>query len=148
MVTINPGLSRKVSIPCRVELPPKHGFKHFSGVRTKADGYQTFFHLLASDNTVIRSRFTRPPPVSFLPSLVSAFVATSHDDLYLPINFLAYASCGSDIRASGCDHYAEIARLARHALLTEPAPPRVLPVGNPSFRDPLRERPLTPVSLP
>jgi hypothetical protein len=104
--------------------------------------------LLASDNTVIRSRFTRPPPVSFLPSLVSAFVATSHDDLYLPINFLAYASCGSDIRASGCDHYVEIARLARHALLTEPAPPPVLPVGNPAFRDPLRERPLTPVSLP
>ena len=124
------------------------GFKHLLRVRTEADGYQTFFHLVASDNTVIRSRFTRPPPVSFLPSLVSAFVATSHDDLYLPINFLAYASCGSDIRASGCHHYAEIARLARHALLTEPAPPRVLPVGNPAFRDPLRERPLTPVSLP
>ena len=124
------------------------GIKHLLRVRTKADGYQTFFHLLASDNSVIRSRFKRPPPVSFLPSLVSAFVATSHDDLYLPINFLAYASCGADIRASGCDHYAEIARLARHALLTEPAPPPVLAVGNPSFRDPLRERPLTPVSLP
>ena len=134
------------SMPSGTAAEP--GFKHFSGVRTKADGYQTFFHLLASDNTVIRSRFTRPPPVSFLPSLVSAFVATSHDDLYLPINFLAYASCGSDIRALGCDHYAEIARLARHALLTEPAPPPVLAVGNPSFRDPLRERPLTPVSLP
>lgn len=123
-------------------------FKHLLRVRTKADGYQTFFHLLASDNTVIRSRFTRPPPVSFLPSLVSAFVATSHDDLYLPINFLAYASCGSDIRATGCDHYVEIARLARHALLTEPAPPPVLPLGKPAFRDPLRERPLMPVSLP
>jgi Sulfatase len=123
------------------------GFKHFSGVRTQADGYQTFFHLLASDNTVIRSRFTRPPPVSFLPSLVSAFVATSYNDLYLPINFLAYASCGSDIRASGCDHYAEIARLARHALLTEPAS-RASPVEDPPFRDRLRERPLTPVSLP
>ena len=123
------------------------GFKRFSGVRTKADGYQTFFHLLASDNTVVRTRFTRPPPVSFLPSLVSAFVATSYNDLYLPINFLAYASCGSDIRASGCDRYAEIARLARHTLLTEPAS-RASPVEDPPFRPPLREQPLMPVSLP
>ena len=122
-------------------------FKNFSRVRTNADGYQTFFHLLASDNTVVRSRFTRPPPVSFLTSLVSAFVATSYNDLYLPINFLAYASCGSDIRASGCDHYAEIARLARHALLTEPAS-RASPLEDLPSRGTLRERPLTPVSLP
>jgi hypothetical protein len=40
----------------------EEGFKNFSRVRTKADGHQTFFHLLASDSTVIRGRFTRPPP--------------------------------------------------------------------------------------
>jgi hypothetical protein len=90
------------------------------GVRTNADRYQTFFHLLASDKTVVRSRLTKTPPVSLLPSLVSAFVATSYDDLYLPINFLAFASCGSDIRASGCKRYAEIAGSARGALLTGP----------------------------
>jgi phosphoglycerol transferase MdoB-like AlkP superfamily enzyme len=96
----------------------EQGFKNFSGVRTNADGYQTFFHLLASDNTVVRRLFTKAPPASLLPTLVSAFVARSYDDLYLPINFLAFASCGSDIHASACDRYTEI---ARGALLTEPS---------------------------
>lgn len=113
----------------------EQGFKNFSGVRTSADGYHTFFHLLASDNTVVRSRFTKPPPVSLLPTLVSAFVATSYDDLYLPINFLAFASCGSDIRASGCARYAEIARSARDALLTAPSS-RASPVGARPSRGP------------
>jgi phosphoglycerol transferase MdoB-like AlkP superfamily enzyme len=98
----------------------ERGFKDFSRVRTNADGYQTLFHLLASDHRMIRSRFTTPPPASFLPTLVSAFVATSYDDLYLPINFLAFASCGSDVRASNCDRYTEIARSARSALLSDP----------------------------
>lgn len=123
----------------------EQGFKNFSGVRTHADGNQTFFHLLASDNTVVRSRFSKPPPASFLPSLVSAFVATSYDDLYLPMNFIAYTSCGSDIRASDCERYAEIARSAKQALLTEPS--RALPVEAPPSRGPLPERPLMPASL-
>jgi phosphoglycerol transferase MdoB-like AlkP superfamily enzyme len=96
------------------------GFKNFSGLRTDADVYQTFFHLLASENKLGPGGFKKPPPASFLPTLVSAFVATSFDDLYLPINFLAFASCGSDIHASGCDRYTEIARSMRRALLTEP----------------------------
>jgi phosphoglycerol transferase MdoB-like AlkP superfamily enzyme len=124
----------------------EQGFKNFSGVRTNADGYQTFFHLLASDNTVLRSQFTEPPPASLLPTLVSAFVATSYDDLYLPINLLAFASCGSDIRASGCARFPEIARLARHALLTEPSS-RASPVGALPSPGLLPERPLTPASL-
>ena len=106
----------------------EQGFKNFSGVRTSFDGYHTFFHLLASDNTVVRSGFTKPPPAALLPTLVSAFVATSYDDLYLPINFLAFASCGSDIRGSGCERYAEIARAARDALRTDPST-RASPVG-------------------
>src|SRR5262245_9411062 len=98
------------------------GFDDFSDVRASADGYHTFFHLLASHETVIRDRlFTSPPPASLLASLVSAFVADSYDNLYLPMNFLAFASCGSDIRASGCKRYAEIARSARQSLLTEPS---------------------------
>jgi sulfatase-like protein len=98
------------------------GFDDFSDVRTTADGYHTFFHLLASRETVIRDRpFTNPPPASLLASLVSAFVADSYDDLYLPINFLAFASCGSDIRASSCKRYADIARSAKRALFTEPS---------------------------
>ena len=99
----------------------EYGFKDFSDVRTSADGYQTFFHLLASNQTVIRSRFTKPPPASLLPTLVSAFVAMSYDDLYLPVNFLAFTSCGSDLRAAACERYAEFARSARNALLTGPS---------------------------
>jgi phosphoglycerol transferase MdoB-like AlkP superfamily enzyme len=84
------------------------GYNSFADVRTNAGGYQTFFHLLASNQRVVRSSFTKPVPASLLPTLASAFVAASRDDLYLPINFLAFASCGSDIRASGCKRYAEI----------------------------------------
>jgi hypothetical protein len=99
----------------------EYGFKDFSDVRTSADGYQTFFHLLASNQTVIRSRFTKPPPASLLPTLVSAFVAMSYDDLYLPVNFLAFTSCGSDLRAAACERYAEFARSAKNFLLTGPS---------------------------
>ena len=100
----------------------RQGFKDFSDVRTSADGYQTFFHLLASDERVIRDRpFANPPPASFLASLVSTFVADSYDDLYLPMNFLAFASCGSDIRAASCKRYADIVRSAKRALFMEPS---------------------------
>jgi hypothetical protein len=107
----------------------ERGFKDFSGVRTGADGYQTFFHLLASDRQIVRSRFTQPPPASLLPTLASAFVATSNDDLYLPINFLAFASCGSDVRALACERRSEFAHSAKQALLKTPLP-QVLPLGD------------------
>jgi phosphoglycerol transferase MdoB-like AlkP superfamily enzyme len=99
------------------------GFRDFSGVRTDADVYQTFFHLLASDRTVVRSRFTKPPPASLLPTLVSAFVATSFDDLYLPVNFLAFATCGSDARAAACKRHGDFSRAAKETLLKERPPP-------------------------
>jgi hypothetical protein len=108
----------------------EQGHRDFANVRTNADGYQTFFHLLASDSRIVRRRFTPAPPASFLPTLVSAFVASSYEDLYLPINFLAFASCGSDSHASACERSAEIARSARNALLTEPSsapPPLITP---------------------
>src|SRR5262249_10856812 len=84
--------------------------------------------------TVIRDRlFTSPPPASLLASLVSAFVADSYDDLYLPMNFLAFASCGSDIRASGCNWDVEFARSARQSVLAEPSS-RASLVGSRSSR--------------
>lgn len=108
------------------------GFKDFSDVRTSADGYQTFFHLLASDRTVVRNSFTKPPPASLLPTLVSAFVATSYDDLYLPVNFLAFTSCGSDIRVTACERYAEFARSAKETLLKAPSSQAVVLETRPS----------------
>jgi hypothetical protein len=122
------------------------GFNNFSGVRTDANKNQTFFHLLASDNAVLRGGFTKAPPVSLLPTVVSAFVATSHDDLYLPMNFVAYASCGSDIRASDCQLYAELARSARHSLLNEPASV-ALPSAEARPQGSLSEPPLIPAFL-
>lgn len=113
----------------------EQGFKDFSAVRTSADGYQTFFHLLASDRTVVRSRFTKPPPASLLPTLASAFVATSYDDLYMPINFLAFASCGSDLRAATCERYAEFARAAKEALFKGPSA-QALALGSQPYRGP------------
>ena len=122
----------------------QQGFKDFSGLRTSADAYQTVFHLLASDRTVLRSRFTKPLPAVLLPTLASAFVATSYDDLYLPVNFLAFASCGSDLRAAACERYAEFARSAKEALLKEP-PSQVLAVGTRPSRDP--RPPAQPVTV-
>jgi phosphoglycerol transferase MdoB-like AlkP superfamily enzyme len=110
----------------------REGYNNFTDVRTSADGYQTFFHLLASEKMVIRDRFTKPPPAWLLPSLMSAFVADSYDDLYLPINFLAFANCGSDIRAGHCKRYGDIVRSAKHALFTEPSLRASAPGGRPT----------------
>jgi len=94
--------------------------KDFSAFRTTADPYQTFVHLLASDATVLTARFGEPPPASLLPTLISAFVARSDDDLYLPVNFVAFAECRSDIQSARCERYAGFARSLRSALLTDP----------------------------
>jgi phosphoglycerol transferase MdoB-like AlkP superfamily enzyme len=114
----------------------QRGFQDFSAVRTEADGYQTIFHLLASDRTVLRSRFTKAPPAALLPSLASAFVARSYDDLYLPINFLAFARCGSDMRAAACERRSEFARAAKEALLKAPTA-AVLALGSQPSSSPL-----------
>jgi hypothetical protein len=68
------------------------------------------------------------PPASLLPTLVSAFLANSYEELYLPVNLLAFASCGSDIRATACERHAEFARSAKDVLLKEP-PSEVLALG-------------------
>jgi hypothetical protein len=45
----------------------ERGFKNFGGVRTNADAYKTFFHILASDRSVMRGEFIEPPLASLLP---------------------------------------------------------------------------------
>jgi phosphoglycerol transferase MdoB-like AlkP superfamily enzyme len=111
-------------------------FKSFADVRTGFDAYHTFFHLLASDKTVVRHGFTTPPPASLLPTLASAFVSPSYEALYLPINFLAFASCGSDIRVASCKRYEDVARAAKQALLTDPSVRASAPGARPG-RNPL-----------
>src|SRR5262249_38712120 len=96
------------------------GFMDYSSQRKAAGIDQTFFHLLASDKTVLNMAFSKPLPVLLLPTLTSAFVATSYEDLYLPANFVALDSCGFDIRAASCERYTEIANSWRETLLTTP----------------------------
>jgi hypothetical protein len=93
------------------------GFMDFSALRTDAGIDQTFLHLLASDKTVLNTTLTKPVPALLLPTLVSAYVATSYEDLYLPANFLALDSCGADVRAGSCERFEEIANSWRETLL-------------------------------
>src|SRR4029079_12834558 len=86
------------------------GFSDFSRLRTSAPLTQTFFHLLASDKTILTRPFTKPAAATLLPTPASAYVAASYDDLYLPANFVAFELCGSDVRAGVCDRYPEIAK--------------------------------------
>jgi hypothetical protein len=58
--------------------------------------------------------------MTLLPTLASAFVAASEDDLYIPLNFLTYSACGSDFRRSGCELYPRILNSLSDTLLTTP----------------------------
>jgi phosphoglycerol transferase MdoB-like AlkP superfamily enzyme len=95
----------------------EEGYNSLSSVRTSADPKLTVFHLLASDQAVIRKQFSVPPPATLLPTLLSAFVASSYEDLYLPLNFFAYQSCGTDLLLD-CVQYENIAGSLRSALTT------------------------------
>ena len=100
------------------------GIEDFSALRTGADDHLTFFHLVTSDAWTFDLRLDPPPPATLLPSIVSALIANSSDDLYLPVNFLAYATCGSDFRRSDCALYPQIGGWLRYALRTPAAPRR------------------------
>jgi phosphoglycerol transferase MdoB-like AlkP superfamily enzyme len=71
-------------------------FPDFSAYRTEASKFETVFHLRSS----VRGRTVfwndAPLPASLIPSVLSSFVASSKDDLYLGMNFYLFAKCGSD----------------------------------------------------
>jgi hypothetical protein len=99
------------------------GMRDFSAVRKRADDHVTLFHLQASAPGVVKARrFDDPPPATLLPTLASAFVAATEDDLYIPLNFLAYSACGSDFRRVGCALYPQILGSLSDTLLTTPTP--------------------------
>ncbi len=96
--------------------------ENFSALRTAVDAQTTFFHLHATTPTVMtQPRFNQPPPVTLLPTLVSAFIALDENDLYMPVNFLAFSRCGSDFRRPGCAIASELSETFRSALFSEPA---------------------------
>ena len=95
------------------------GVGDFSALRTTASGYMTFFHLQASGTAVLKQqRFAEPPPATLLPVLASAFVASSEDDLYMPLNLLAFSKCGSDLRHNHCSSQLQLDDSLRSSLFT------------------------------
>jgi Sulfatase len=74
----------------------------FQRYRRDHNEKQTFYHVYSSVSGVLPQSFETAVPATLLPTLLSAYVATRPDDLYLPLNFLALARCGSDYRASNC----------------------------------------------
>jgi hypothetical protein len=73
------------------------GFQYdYSALRKVADTRTTFFHFISS----VPGRQLRccpaVPSAAVLPTLLSGFVATSADDVYLGMNLWLHARCGSD----------------------------------------------------
>jgi Sulfatase len=81
----------------------------YSSTRTGAPLRETFVHVRSSISGVIRC-CTVAPPVTLLPTILSAFVASDLNDLYLPVNFYFYEKCGTDLlgrdASSGLDNPA------------------------------------------
>jgi hypothetical protein len=93
------------------------GFESLAGVRTAASVRETMFHIAASEGDVIRAPLSTTPPATFLPTLLSAFVASSYDELYFPQNFYLMKHCGTDFRAPDCAAYPALAAELRTKLL-------------------------------
>ncbi len=69
----------------------------FRAVRSHPDNtYTTFFNILSSSPVRRLRCCSVAPPAAVLPTLLSAFVATSPDDVYLGINLWLFAHCDSD----------------------------------------------------
>ncbi len=80
------------------KAPPLSNFDYVAE-RTGDSMRNTFLHIRSSAPNPLRCCGTVPPPAFLLPTLLSAYVATGVDDLYLPQNFQVYQQCGSDILA-------------------------------------------------
>jgi hypothetical protein len=85
----------------------------------KSDNSQiALYHLLSDMGPVIPAEFDSPIPATLLPTLISAYVARTPDDLYLPANLLAYDVCGQDQQAANCPLLTEIWRWQGAAVFT------------------------------
>ncbi len=56
----------------------------------------TFFHIVSSIPGVLSCCNEAPPHITMMPTLLSAYVASGYDDLYLGVNIYSYDKCGSD----------------------------------------------------
>ncbi len=68
---------------------------NFQPFRGSQDMYTTFFHVMSSAQPRLQC-CSEALPVAALPSLVSSYVASSADDIYLGTNLWLFERCGSD----------------------------------------------------
>lgn len=97
---------------------PEDGYESLKAARTEADVHETIFHVASSEAGIIRGPLAVTPPATFLPTLVSAFVASSYDDIYFAQNFYLLKTCGSDFAAPTCEAYSNISATLQTDLLT------------------------------
>lgn len=62
---------------------------------------ETFFHIVSSIPGILNCCAGEPPHITMMPTLLSAYVASGYDDLYLDVNLYSYLRCGSDFIDSG-----------------------------------------------
>jgi phosphoglycerol transferase MdoB-like AlkP superfamily enzyme len=79
-----------------------HDTASFARFRRGPNQRITFYHVISSVPDTVPRGFAKPIPVTLLPSLLSAYVASRVGDLYMPENFYAFDQCGADYRAANC----------------------------------------------
>jgi phosphoglycerol transferase MdoB-like AlkP superfamily enzyme len=73
------------------------GFQYdYSGLRQIADTRTTFFHVISSVPGKKLRCCSEMPAATMLPTLLSGYVASSPDDVYLGLNLWLHARCGTD----------------------------------------------------
>jgi hypothetical protein len=73
------------------------GFQYdYSRFRQSAGSRTTFFHFISSVPGARLRCCAAMPAATMLPTLLSGYVASSPDDVYLGINLWLYAHCGTD----------------------------------------------------
>ena len=70
---------------------------NFDVFRTGLTKRHTVFHLVSSIPNVVKFDTDVAPHVTLIPTLLSAYVASAPDDLYLGVNWYQYRHCGSDL---------------------------------------------------
>jgi len=73
------------------------GFQKF---RTTEKERETFYHLVSSIPNVVKCCGETAPHATLMPTLLSAYVASDIDDIYLDINLFSFKNCGSDFMSN------------------------------------------------
>jgi hypothetical protein len=70
-------------------------------MRRVMDPRVTFYHVMSSSGSAVRWSKVVSPPLTLLPTLLSAYVTRDVADIYLPVSWYAYETCGRDPIGTG-----------------------------------------------